>query len=237
MYFRGSISMRTIVTCVVACVLVSCENPYARGEKKDGGVEHTDGGLLPPGEQAQLSIIARAFTTFHSDTGGWPFTNRVWWADNRDGDSTQINGTAFTTTDTALFTIPPANLTGAGGCTPGLSCAVPQCIANQTTRGSQSPCWNGPYLSPGSNMGSMPWLDTWGRPRMYAYLAPANGSGGGNIGAPNGLIFIWSRGPDGKDSFTCSDASCIFNYTKFDQGQPSGEDSDDIIVEVSDTAY
>jgi hypothetical protein len=78
---------------------------------------------------------------------------------------------------------------------------------------------------------------------MYAYLSPADGMGGGNAGAPNGLIFIWSRGADGVDSFTCSDASCVFSVTKFDQGLPScvqgdpGYPSDDIIVEVSDTAF
>jgi hypothetical protein len=228
--------MRVLSSCALACLLVGCEDPYAKGLKKDAGhVTPNDGG--PVSESVQLGEVARAFTTFHADTGGWPYANRVWWADNRDGYSTQINGTAFTSQDTALFMLPPSTLTTAGGCTMGLICAVPQCMENQATRGGQNPCWGGPYLTAGSNMGSAPWLDTWGQALMYAYLAPANGSGGGNMGAPNGLIFIWSKGPDGLDSFTCSDASCIFDFTKFDQGQPSGAQSDDIIVEVSNTAY
>jgi len=185
------------------------------------------GGGSPAAEAKTLTTIAKAMLSFHTDTGGWPYGETAWYAVMppwRLVPNVQLDGLPFGPYDTALFAQPPDIL---------------GCDATHTG-GWGSPCWKGPYLSGAATdaLGTTPWLDQWGRQRMYAYIRPNDGQGGG-IDRPEsqyGLIFIWSTGPDGKDGFACTDGTCARNINQMAQGLPSQPGSDDIVIAVSNTS-
>src|SRR5690606_36936710 len=95
-------------------------------------------------------------------------------------------------------------------------------------RGMEEPnrCWYGPYLTPGTNLVSEPWLDAWGRARLFA-LIPPDGVDGAIPSAPEGAVVIWSSGPDGLDQTGCTnvplnhDPPCFRDFKKIATGQSS----------------
>jgi hypothetical protein len=220
------------VACTVVAVLVlgRCAQLPQTGRPKtaDAGPGNEGQSVLVQQEESALQSLAQAFNDFHQDTDGWPLGRTVWSASNFQNCSTLLPGLSFNTNDTAMFQLP-------------LNFA--QCDSTHTG-GASSPCWNGPYLSINGasdtdvSLGQAPWLDAWGRPRMYAYVRPLDGNGGSITAAPNGLVFIWSRGPDGLDGFTCSDGpkdNCPSGYdiNNFVKGLCSEAACDDIIVAVA----
>lgn len=195
---------------------------------------YTDGGPAS-NEYDTLQEIATAFRAFRRDTDGWPLGHGAWSASN--SLDSEILGLQFYFGDEALFSLPPTYA------------MLPQCDATHTG-GAASPCWNGPYLPLDPSLGGTdalglaPWTDAWGNACYFAYLRPNDGQGGGDAAAPNGLVYIWSAGPDGLDSFACSDSSCSFDESAFVQGHCSGTSivdggpapCDDIIVTVSNSS-
>jgi len=158
-------------------------------------------------EYASLQKVAEAFRRFHADTGEWPIAATEWhWR-----SELQIDSLAMDVADTALFTR-PANLKECG---PQVS----------------SPCWHGPYL-PGKSLGDHALLDHWGHRRLLMLLRPMDGMGGGTRTAPDGLVVIWSAGPDGHDSFACSDGRCARDWNRVGKGLPSDAASDDVVIVV-----
>src|SRR4051812_7792069 len=53
-------------------------------------------------QDATLARISAAFQKFHTDTGGWPNGESVWFEDKAG----QVDATEFTSNDTALFVKP-----------------------------------------------------------------------------------------------------------------------------------
>lgn len=226
----------TIVLASLATVLALAQCGPARTTGHPLTPASVAGEFPPPGsgdpaqEAAALQDLAKAFQDFHDDTAGWPFGLSAWYP--QPGLSAEIwPGLSFSDRDTAMFALPPD---------------ISNC--DQThTGGLESPCWNGPYLKMtqdevGSSLAHTRWLDAWGHPRLFSYVRPYDGMGGG-IDRPqsqNGLIYIWSRGPDGLDGFTCSDAGgdCHeVDINAYVNGHCSQLDCDDIVVEVSPTAF
>jgi hypothetical protein len=179
-------------------------------------------------ETAQLQTLAAAMQSFHRDTAAWPYEATV-WAPVASSPYEEIDGFNFNLADTALFVDP----------SPPNSAAFPRCTMSDGG-GSGNPCWNGPYLPvpPGTSLGATPWLDAWHHAIMYMYLEPLGGPrGGGHSQAPNGLIVIWSLGPDGIDGFACTDGTCSIDYrqvAKSECSQP--QPCDDLIVQVADSS-
>jgi hypothetical protein len=168
-------------------------------------------------ETMALKNIAAAMTSFHTDTGGWPWGNTVW-----DYNCLQIDPGPFTTHDTALF----SQIVG-----------QPLSSCNGVAAGGPAAPWQGPYLTPGPSMGSSSQYDIWGHVLLFAFIRPSDGNGGGVSSAPNGAILIWSAGPDGLDQTGCTmtaagSAGCMRNYVSLAAGQPSVQGADDIIVLV-----
>lgn len=166
-------------------------------------------------EREELEIIADAFRSFRKDTGGWPYFETDWSIEQTDDrTSGGVDPTRFIASDVALFS------QGSYISCQGL--AEPQ------------RCWYGPYLQPGRNLVSDPWLDAWGRVRMFS-LVPPDGADGAIPSAPEGAVVIWSSGPDGLDQTGCtppvsSDPPCIRDIRKIASGQSSVQPSDDVIV-------
>lgn len=161
-------------------------------------------------ERDSIVELTNAFRRFRTDTARWPLENGVWpMATNVDADE-------FTTSDTALF----ANLT------PPMAACVAMNIGLN--------CWGGPYLSQTVSTGALTptLIDSWGRPRMFTLIRPFDGAGGGTAAAPNGFVAVWSRGPDGLDSYGCFNAppGCVRDLDRMAQGLPSQAAGDDIIV-------
>jgi len=220
---------RTGVPLALTALLFLSGCPAVKtGGGQDGGTGCTVNGDTTA-EKATLTEIAKAMIAFHTDTGGWPYGESAWYAVTptwrmTQPPDTQIDGRPFGPYDTALFAPPPD---------------IPACDSTHTG-GYANPCWKGPYLTGAStdSLGTSPWLDQWCNARMYAYIRPNDGNGGG-IDLPNalnGLIFIWSTGKEGHDGFTCTDGSCALNINQESQGLPSEAGSDDIIVEVATSA-
>jgi hypothetical protein len=214
-----------------AMALSRCAGPKYGGLLHDAG-PLGDGGpgcQTPACEASQLQAMARGFMQFHADTTGWPLGHSAWYAISSDPVASNWSvfpGLAFAGTDTAMFV---------------RWNAINECGSTHT-----APCWAGPYLNidgpePNVSLGATPWLDVWGHPRMYSYIQPMGGSGG-QTKLPNGVIYLWSRGPDGKDGFTCSDGDPTLcphgvNIALFAMGECSQPtDCDDVIVEVADSS-
>ncbi len=164
-------------------------------------------------EKQGIYELAKAFRRFKTDVGMWPYEDGVWRM------VTSVAPEEFTANDTALFVLPSV--------TPALS----RCRASSVGVN----CWSGPYLS--SSGGTSVATDAWGRRRMFVLTRPMDG-GGGTSGAPNGFISVWSRGPDGVDSYGCyNNAGCIRDLDKMASGQLSqamvnGVAADDLVVVV-----
>lgn len=171
--------------------------------------------------RGSLAELARAMRRAQGDSGCWPLGNTLWcpapWASVRE-----VPPRAFTTADTVLAS--PGIPVVSGSPARLLRCAV-------STAGS--PCWNGPYLTGG--LGRTP--DPWGNPFMYTYASSAAGL----AGAPNGIVVIWSTGPDGIDQTGCTSGACSFAPAQIAQGLSSvapcvqgqhGGCSDDIVYLV-----
>jgi len=161
-------------------------------------------------EATALDKIADAFRRFHTDTGEWPRARSEWhWRTDP-----QVDGMSFLDFDTALFTRPDN---------------LPACTLSATP-----PCWRGPYLQ-GTSLADPAWQDHWGHSRFVQLVRPTDGRGGGANGAPDGLVVVWSAGPDGRDGYACSDGSCARNWSHMVNAQPSRPDADDVVV-VAGTA-
>lgn len=211
--------------------LFACAGPKARvGE--DAGPQCSVAGDAAV-EKATLTEIAKAMLAFHTDTGGWPYGETAWYAITppwRSVPDSEIDGAAFNSFDTALFAQPPDIL---------------PCDSTHTG-GYNNPCWKGPYLmgSATDSLGTAPWLDQWCNPMMFGYIRPNDGNGGGiNLpGATNGLIYIWSTGPDGVDCFMCTpptadqEPTCALNVHDLAAGLPSQSSCDDIVQEVANNS-
>ena len=163
-------------------------------------------------ERESLERIAAAFRAFREDTGGWPYFDSDWSTnDPADAVSGGLDPFPFLTSDTALFS--------QGRYSP---CSDDEPIAR---------CWKGPYLTPGANLASEPWLDAWGRVHIYA-IVPPEPLAGSTTCAPDGAVIIWSRGPDGIDGTGCSDGGCSWDKCASVRGEPSKPGADDVIVLV-----
>jgi len=141
-----------------------------------------------------LLSLAKALKRFHEDTGGWPSGNGVW--NGGSAAASQQGPAEYATSDTSMHTVPS-----------GLS------VCAQTTGPLTTPCWGGPYINYGTSLGDVQTFDSWGHPYHYVYLPPGSY-------APNGMIAVWSMGPDGVDATT--DLSLVA------KGQ-TAPDADDII--------
>ena len=201
---------RTIAALAVASSLAGCP----------GGHAPSNAGPHAAAELGSISRLADAFKAFHDDTGGWPMGRSAWTPVERGvngakgAPNQQIEPAAFSDRDTALFQ-KPENLK--------------QCSAE-----APRPCWNGPYLA-GKSLVDAEYLDAWKHPRLFLLARPTDGMGGGTHSAPDGLVAIWSVGPDGRDGFGCSDASCARNWEHLGHGQPSDIAADDVAVVVGTT--
>ena len=167
--------------------------------------------------KATVSEVATVMKRFHDDTGFWPFENSV-WSTLPGWYYPQIDPTRATGNDTALYTLPsiPPNQNNLNGC--NSSAPGPMCMCNQVQTGY--PCWQSPYLSNGGSLGT--YLDPWGNALMYTLVRPSDGWGGGTSFAPNGMVLVWSTGPDGIDQTGCTNgAPCGVNWSKLAQGQSS----------------
>jgi prepilin-type N-terminal cleavage/methylation domain-containing protein len=147
-----------------------------------------------------LRSIAEAMRRFHEETGLWPKGDETW----NPVTDTAVAPTKVSATDTALF-IRPLSMA-----------SLPICVKSGGPLAT--PCWGGPYLSKGSSLNEDWLLDPWGRKLRYAYLPK------GHSAAPNGIIVVWSTGPDGLDDTT--DASL------YARGLAANSKSDDIIQVV-----
>ncbi len=171
-------------------------------------------------EVTSLGAIAAAMRLFHNDTGLWPWGDTGWHslpyvdAQSHSQLDPQLDPFPFAVVDTALFS-QPADMT--------------QCDAVAPVR----PCWNGPYLTGATSLADGAMLDHWGHPRLYSYIRPNDGGGGGVSNAKDGGIVIWSRGPNGADETGCYEASCGRDMTKLVKGLPSSTSSDDVVMLVS----
>ncbi len=169
-------------------------------------------------ESAGLASLADGFRTFHRDTGGWPYYNTVWRAEEGAmGDSPQIDPSPFGLLDTALF-------------------KKPEALANCGNSASH-PCWKGPYFNPaGPSLASPDLLDAWGNARMFAFIRPPDTLGGGVSSAPDGRVIVWSMGPDGIDQTGCFNTpvaqNCGRDMDRLVEGMPSLDGSDDLVVVI-----
>jgi hypothetical protein len=220
-------------------VLSGCSSP-ATSPNTDAGARDagaSDAGSVDAGntpdagpvdssaEQTALTTLATAMKNFHKDTGGWPWGGAVWIGVNssREND-VQLEPGAYTDNDTALFSSATLDTK-----------ALPACSAGS------KPCWGGPYMmGVGPAMGSMSEFDSWGHKRLFAYIRPHDGNGGGTLGNPNGSIIVWSAGPDGLDQTGCSTTdvmstqpACSLDYDKLVAGKMSASTGDDVIVLVA----
>lgn len=166
-------------------------------------------------ERQSINELAKAIRRFKADTASWPYDNTYWPA------ATNSIPDEFTFNDTALFVMP----------TPALPNCSPANIGLY--------CWGGPYLATSQGSSINPgFIDTWGRARLFVFIRPFDGMGGGTPGAPNGFITVWSRGPDNIDSYGCYGGGCTTDYDKMAKGQtsaattPTGGVPDDIVMLV-----
>jgi hypothetical protein len=192
------------ITCALAAAALmaaGCHSQSARPSSSAASPAADSTATQDP----KLQLISDAFRKFHEDTGGWPLGGGVWNAST----SQQVDALRFDKTDTALFTLPKN--------------------ARQCQGEGSRPCWNGPYL-PGKSLADAAYLDQWGHAAEFMLLRPRDGMGGGNKLAPNGLVVIWSTGPDGKDGFGCSDASCVRDSNRMATGTPSKAHADDMVA-------
>jgi Tfp pilus assembly protein PilE len=151
-----------------------------------------------------LAALAKAMQRFHDDTGVWPLGNNVWPPNNTSAPIT-VSAAQFSTSDVSMYANP--NIA-----------QLPSC--NASSGPLQVQCWGGPYVSVGSTMADRGMLDGWGQPFWYAYVAP-------QASAPNGLIVIWSAGPD-----AVSQSSALATIT-----HPSPIWLNDDIVQVVGSAF
>jgi hypothetical protein len=160
-------------------------------------------------EQVSLTKIADAFKKFHTDTGGWP-VGAMAWSYKTDPE---ISPLQLDDHDTALFTMPVSLKHCGDGVTTG--------------------CWNGPYLD-GKNLGEDAFHDAWGHSHYVTLIRPfGDGSGGGVQSAPDGVVLLWSAGPDGIDQVGCTDGSCGMNVNMLAKGLPSSDKADDVVTVVA----
>jgi type II secretory pathway pseudopilin PulG len=146
-----------------------------------------------------LGSLAKALKRFHEDTGVWPSGNGTWVG----ATGTQKGPSTFAASDTAMHALPSA-------ATPALSL----CLA--TNGPLATPCWGGPYLNLGTSLGDPQVFDVWGNALQYVYVPPG-------ASAPNGVIVVWSSGPDGVNQST--------DVATLSRGQPAAG-SDDIVQVV-----
>jgi prepilin-type N-terminal cleavage/methylation domain-containing protein len=166
-------------------------------------------------EKRGITELAKALRRFKTDVGMWPYEDSVWRM------VTSVAPDELSYSDTAMFVLPLTTppLTKCRGSSVGVS------------------CWGGPYLNTsGGYTGVAP--DAWGRPRMVVYTRPMETGLGGTSSAPNGFISVWSRGPDGLDSYGCyNNGGCVRDLDRMASGamsQPmvNGLPADDIVVVV-----
>jgi hypothetical protein len=228
---KGPFSI-AVLSFATVMVLAQCGAPRTTGhplKPANSGQDFPSPGSGDPTLETQaLQDLGRSFEDFHRDTGGWPLGIGAWYA-NQPGSSVEVwPGILFTDHDSAMFVQPPDL----------------HACDQVHTGGLDNPCWDGPYLkvtedNPTPSFGETRWLDAWGHPRLFSYLRPYGDGMGGGIDRPqalNGMIFIWSRGPDGVDGFTCTgDApDCMgVDINSYVNGHCSQPDCDDIIVQVS----
>jgi len=163
-------------------------------------------------EMRSIGELAKVFSRFNSETGGWPYLNGRWNpADVMDMASGGVDPTRFTAADTALHR----------------TIGLPQC--SPVTLGRV--CWGGPYLSSGMSMADPSLRDPWGNVRMFAIIPPVP-LAGSVPGVPNGAVVVWSTGPDGLDQTGCTTGGCTWNKQATAMGQPSTSPSDDVVVVV-----
>lgn len=147
-----------------------------------------------------LRSIAVAMKRFHDETGVWPLGGGTW----HPASGGVVGPGVFGAMDTALFTAP------------GTLGTLPACNESGGPIGTR--CWGGPYLSIGATLGDASGSDKWGRKFRYAYLPK------GHSAAPNGIIVIWSTGPNGVNETS--------DPEDFARGQPTSSGADDIIQVV-----
>jgi prepilin-type N-terminal cleavage/methylation domain-containing protein len=182
--------------------------------------------------RGSLAELAHTIKRVRDDSGYWPYQDTV-WSPAPGFPLPEIGPRAYNTNDTVMQNGGLPVIPGGG--------TMQWC--SQVQPGF--PCWNGPYMSQGSSMGSL--VDPWGNQYMYSYIRPNDGWGGGIAQAPNGVVVVWSNGPDGIDQTGCTTGACGWNSINFAQGLPSlptcdsggtpGSCSDDIIQWVATSLY
>jgi len=175
-------------------------------------------------EKNSIAELAKSMRRYRIDVGDWPYGGPP---SSPSGQWNHYMGNLgpaeFTTEDTALFVMPTAH-----------NPALERC---QAAKNVDMTCWGGPYL-PGSSLAEAAMMDQWGHKRMFLMINPANIGIEGVPEAPNGMVLVWSRGPNNKDETACStpqgapDPGCNANYSRMAQAQPSSTaaDADDIVV-------
>jgi hypothetical protein len=205
-------------------------------EKGQQGTPDGGGTVSDAEEKAALDKLAESMRSFHKDTTGWPLGDMVWRARLNEGiaEFPQVEPTEFTDNDVALFKTAKFK-------DPSTSevSELPTC-----SDGATDPCWKGPYTLAGlgPNMNDKSMLDRWEHKRLFAYIRPFDGAGGGTSASEEGFIVIWSAGPDGLDQTGCQTTDqgaakdCSIDYSKLVKGESSTPGSDDIVVLVANSA-
>lgn len=182
----GFTMVELIIAIVVIAVLAAILIPTILGQVERARISDA---------MEQVNQTAITFKRFFEDTGYWPYGNTV-WNPNPNG-SPSVAPTSFSTGDTTLF----ANI--APTVTP------PLLPCSQVNAGMS--CWNGPYLGRGSSMADPNMIDPWGDVLLYTMQRPFDGFGGGTQYAPNGIVVVWSAGPNMADETGCTTVNNAVN--------------------------
>jgi hypothetical protein len=248
--FNAVFPSRALLLGAIACVLGGCSAAPARvvpadavdaGEQDAGPVEESDAGdagesmdagpmMMPdagdpgyPLTSATLSELELAYQAFFRAELRWPMGASYWRPDwdpteYMPGDTLRtadvVGPSIITTADTAFFVAPNG---------------LPDCA--EMPRGV---CWQGPFLHTGNSLSAAPWLDAWGHPLRYLFVAPHqvwDASSLAFVRVPT-TIALWSIGGDGIDQTGCtSRTSCSLDLARIMNGEASG---DDLLVLVPD---
>lgn len=218
---RGFTLIELVIVIAVIAILAALLTPVILGLVERARIATA---------RASLAELARTMKRVRDDSGYWPYHAGLWSpAPNADSE---IKGMAFGSGDTVMQSgdvpIPTSG-------PPLVRCAAAP---------PGWPCWNGPYMSQG-DMGSL--VDPWGNQYMFMFIRPNDGYGGGISQAPNGVVMVWSNGPDGIDQTACTTGGCGFDSIQIAQGLSSmtscnsggtpGSCSDDVIQYIASSLY